>query len=79
MSPLKETGAPASTPKTNQLPGYQRDLEQVCDTNREYYSAWHQLLRWTQRQFVEVVLLIEQKCSRMETAHELAKWNGGNR
>jgi hypothetical protein len=26
-----------------------------------------------------ISLLIEQWCARIETKHELAKWNGGNR
>lgn len=41
------------------------------------YGLVYALLRLLQRPFDKVVWSLEQKCSRIETKHELAKWNGG--
>ena len=44
-------------------------------TGREDYGAAYKFLRCIQRPFFAAAWLIEQQCVRIETAHELAKWN----
>jgi hypothetical protein len=39
------------------------------------YGAVYRSLRCIQRPFFAVEWRIEQECARIETAHELAKWN----
>jgi hypothetical protein len=44
-------------------------------TGRQDYGAAYKFLRRIQRPFYAAGWLIEQQCARIETAHELAKWN----
>jgi hypothetical protein len=47
-------------------------------SGQEKYGARYNLLRFVQKPFFDIGWRIERECARIETAHELAKWNRAN-
>ena len=47
-------------------------------TGQDDYSRRYNFLRSVQKPFFAIGWCIERECARIETFHELAKWNRGN-
>ena len=56
-------------------PGKKPGATLVGATGREGYGTAYKLLRRLQRPFFAIGWHIEQRCARIETAHERAMWN----